>query len=94
MMQLRCPWCGERPESEFHCGGTTAIARPPLSCSDDEWAAYLFLRENPKGEHAERWRHTYGCGMWFNVLRDTATHEIAAVYGIVEPRPHPKDGAS
>ena len=90
MMQLRCPWCGERPESEFHCGGTTAIARPPLTCTDDEWAAYLFLRENPKGEHAERWRHTFGCGMWFNVLRDTVTHEIRAVYGIVETRPRPE----
>jgi sarcosine oxidase delta subunit len=32
--------------------------------------------------------------MWFNVLRDTATHEVSAVYGIVEPRPDPKDGAA
>jgi sarcosine oxidase subunit delta len=87
MMQLKCPWCGPRPENEFHCGGTTGIARPALDCSDEAWARYLFLRDNPQGEHAERWRHTYGCGQWFNVLRDTVSHDVRAVYGIVEPRP-------
>jgi sarcosine oxidase subunit delta len=87
MMQLQCPWCGLRPENEFSCGGTTAIVRPSLTCSDDDWARYLFIRDNPKGEHAERWRHTFGCGQWFNVLRNTANHEIRAVYGITEPRP-------
>ena len=87
MMQLRCPWCGDRPEGEFHCGGTTGIARPPLNCDDETWGRYLFFRDNPKGEHAERWRHTFGCGQWFNVLRDTVTHEVSAVYRITEPRP-------
>ncbi len=87
MMQLHCPLCGPRAESEFHCGGTTAIARPPLNCSDEAWGAYLYFRDNPKGDHAERWRHTYGCGQWFNVLRDTVRHEVKAVYGITEPRP-------
>ena len=47
MMLLTCPWCGERPENEFHCGGTTAIIRPPLGCDDDAWGRYLFFRENP-----------------------------------------------
>ena len=31
MMQLTCPLCGPRVENEFHCGGTTGIARPPLA---------------------------------------------------------------
>ena len=84
MMQLHCPWCGARPENEFHCGGTTAIARPALDCSDAEWGEYLFFRANPRGDHAERWRHTFGCGQWFNVLRDTVSHEIKAVSGITE----------
>jgi sarcosine oxidase, subunit delta len=87
MMQLQCPWCGVRAESEFDCGGTTAIVRPPIACTDDEWARYMFMRDNPRGTHAERWRHTFGCGQWFNVLRDTLTHEVHAVYGITEPRP-------
>jgi sarcosine oxidase subunit delta len=70
MMQLHCPWCGPRAASEFHCGGTTGIARPPLDCDDATWAHYLFFRTNPKGAHAERWRHTFGCGQWFNVQRE------------------------
>ena len=76
MMQLRCPWCGDRPENEFSNGGTNGIARPPLDCSDEVWGDYLFFRDNPKGEHAERWRHSFGCGMWFGLRRDTVTHEV------------------
>lgn len=86
-MQIDCPWCGHRPENEFHCGGTTAIARPTLECSDETWGAYLFFRDNPKGAHAERWRHTYGCGQWFNAVRDTVTHDVLAIYGISDPKP-------
>lgn len=87
MMQLRCPWCGDRPENEFDCAGTTGIARPLASCSDEAWGEYLFFRDNPKGVHAERWRHSFGCGQWFNVLRDTVSHQVTAVYDIVAPRP-------
>jgi len=28
-----------------------------------------------------------GCGQWFNVARDTVTHEIRKVYAMGEPRP-------
>jgi sarcosine oxidase, subunit delta len=84
VMQLKCPHCGSRAEGEFRCGGTTAIARPPLDCSDEVWGTYLYFRDNPKGAHAERWCHTFGCGLWFNVLRDTVTHEVTAVCGITE----------
>ena len=87
MMQIQCPWCGQRAANEFHCGGTTAILRPQLDCDDATWGRYLFFRENPKGAHAERWRHTFGCGQWFNVRRNTVNHEVDAVYGITEPAP-------
>lgn len=87
MMRIRCPWCGDRPESEFHCAGTSHIQRPAVDCSDEAWAEYLFLRENPMGAHAERWRHTFGCSQWFNVRRHTVTHEIAAVYEMTRPVP-------
>jgi sarcosine oxidase subunit delta len=87
MMQLRCPWCGDRPEHEFQCGGTSHIQRPALDCSDEDWGRYMFFRENPRGDHPERWRHTYGCGQWFNVVRDTLTHDIHAVYGMLEAPP-------
>jgi sarcosine oxidase, subunit delta len=84
MMQLRCPCCGVRDEVEFVCGGTTHIARPALAASDAEWGAYLFVRDNPKGVHLERWRHSYGCGLWFNLARHTVTHEVLSVYAITE----------
>jgi sarcosine oxidase, subunit delta len=87
MMTLQCPWCGERPEREFHFGGTTAMVRPPLDCDDEGWARYLFFRDNPKGAHAERWRHTYGCRQWFNVRRDTVSHHIDGVFGMGKPTP-------
>ena len=87
MLQIACPHCGKRPENEFHCGGQSHIQRPPLDCTDEAWADYMFHRINPKGESAERWRHTFGCGRWFNMVRDTVTHEIKAIYGMTDPRP-------
>ena len=89
MLLIECPWCGPREESEFHCGGEAHVARPerPEALSDAEWADYLFMRTNPKGRHRERWVHEAGCGRWFNVERDTVTHEIIAVYRMDEASP-------
>lgn len=94
MLRIECPWCGTRDEPEFTYGGEAHIARPPPDCSDETWSSYLFFRTNPKGQHAERWCHSFGCGQWFNVLRDTVTHRIIAVYRMGEPRPDPDDGLS
>ena len=89
MFLIRCPWCGERDISEFAHGGEAHIARPEDAeeLPDTEWADYLFLRTNPKGIFAERWNHHAGCRRWFNMLRNTATDEILAVYKFGEPRP-------
>lgn len=87
MLRLPCPWCGTRDELEFSFGGEAHLARPALDSSDAVWSDYLFNRENPKGLHYERWRHSYGCGCWFNVARDTVTHEIYAVYKMGLPKP-------
>ena len=78
MLQLRCPWCGERDEVEFSYGGEAGIAYPadPAALSDEEWAQWLFFRDNPKGAFAERWVHTHGCRRWFSVVRDTVTNEV------------------
>jgi sarcosine oxidase subunit delta len=56
--------------------------------SDDDWAAYLYLRTNSKGVHAERWRHTRGCGRFFNALRDTTTDRFIATYKAGEKPPN------
>ena len=89
MLLIPCPWCGERDESEFHCGGQSHIARPhePERLSDAEWADYLYMRDNTKGLFFERWVHSSGCRRWFNVARDTVTHEISAVYRMTDPKP-------
>ena len=78
MLQIRCPWCGERDEVEFSYGGQAEVAYPrdPAALPDEGWAQYLFFRDNPKGAFAERWVHTHGCRRWFDVWRDTATNEF------------------
>jgi sarcosine oxidase subunit delta len=73
MKQVRCPWCGDRDVVEFSYGGQAGVAYPddPAATSDEEWAQYLFVRDNPKGLFAERWVHTHGCRRWFDLERDT-----------------------
>ncbi len=92
MLRLSCPWCGKRDELEFTFGGASHLTRPTLDASDAAWSDYLFNRENPKGIHFERWMHSYGCGRWFNIARDTVTHEIHAVYEMDVAKPTLKDG--
>ena len=89
MLLISCPWCGPRDESEFACGGEAHIARPtdPDRLSDAEWADYLFMRKNPKGVHFERWVHRLGCRRWFNMARNTVTHDILAVYKMGDAPP-------
>ena len=82
MLNIKCPNCGYRDESEFLCGGEAHITRPgyEVSLSDSEWAEYLFMRHNPKGNFTERWFHTSGCRKWFNIVRNTVTNEIFEIY--------------
>ena len=89
MLLIECPYCGERPELEFVYGGQAHVARPsaPAECSDEQWADFLYWRENSKGVHAERWRHTHGCGRFFNALRDTTNDSFLATYRVGEPPP-------
>ena len=80
MLLIKCPWCGERAETEFSYGGEAGIKRPlkPDALSDAEWADYLFNRKNPRGAHHELWNHAQGCRRWFEVERDTVSYKIAA----------------
>ncbi|MER7183282.1 sarcosine oxidase subunit delta family protein [Streptomyces hyaluromycini] len=89
MLLIPCPWCGPRDETEFHYGGQAHVPYPedPASLTDEEWARFLFFRDNPKGPFAERWSHAAGCRRWFNAVRDTSTNEILTVYRAGEPRP-------
>ncbi|MEV1292163.1 sarcosine oxidase subunit delta [Pseudonocardia sp. NPDC049635] len=89
MQLVDCPWCGPREEVEFHHGGPAHVTYPadPSALTDEQWAHFVFFRENPEGPVAERWNHTAGCRRWFNAVRDTATYRFLAVYPAGAPRP-------
>ncbi|WP_018760772.1 MULTISPECIES: sarcosine oxidase subunit delta [Micrococcaceae] len=89
MLLIPCPNCGPRDETEFHYGGQAHVPYPenPNELTDTEWSRYLFYRENPKGIFAERWVHSTGCRQWFNMLRDTVSYDIQAVYPMGTRRP-------
>jgi heterotetrameric sarcosine oxidase delta subunit len=89
MFIIKCPYCGEREQEEFSCGGEAHIVRPknPSELTDDEWAEYLFIRKNNKGIQFERWNHVFGCRQWFNIARNTATDEIIKIYNMGEEAP-------
>ena len=89
MLLIPCPWCGRRDEIEFQCGGQSHLSRPEpyAEVGDEQWGAYLFLRDNPKGWFRERWVHVHGCRQWFNIVRDTVTHQILVSYRMGETAP-------
>ena len=93
MLQIECPWCGARDETEFSYGGEAHIARPleTEKLSDEEWADYLFMRKNPKGTHYEQWLHAAGCRRYFNAERDTVSYRIRGTYKIGEKAPSEVD---
>ena len=89
MLLIDCPYCGPRPELEFRYGGEAHVARvpDPAQTDDEGWTAFLYWRSNPKGLHAERWRHSSGCGRFFNCVRDTVSDTIKATYTVGAPKP-------
>ncbi|WBU56053.1 sarcosine oxidase subunit delta [Paracoccus sediminicola] len=99
MLLIHCPYCEEiLPEAEFTYAGQAHVVRPelPSAQSDEDWEAFLFIRENRRGPHDERWRHFHGCGRFFNAVRDTVSDRFLTTYKAGEPRPdlpEPEDRA-
>ncbi|NNK78713.1 MAG: sarcosine oxidase subunit delta [Litoreibacter sp.] len=88
MLILQCPCCGvEAEETEFAGGGQAHLTRETVGASEENFEAYLFMRENPKGVHFERWRHANGCGKWFHAARCTVTLEVFGTYSAQTTRP-------
>ena len=90
MLLIRCPYCDETlPEAEFTYAGQAHVARAtdPSLQTDEEWEAFLFIRDNVKGPHYERWRHFHGCGRYFNAVRDTVSDRFLTTYKAGEARP-------
>ncbi|WP_043286158.1 sarcosine oxidase subunit delta [Paraburkholderia oxyphila] len=87
MLRIKCPYCGSaRDEDEFTFGGPYDRVRPlaPQELSDEQWADFLFTRDNIRGNLLERWRHTFGCRQWFGIERDTVSHEIRRIFTFAE----------
>ena len=78
MFLITCPYCGPRDHGEFSYVGDATVKRPdPATAAETDWAAYIYLRDNPKGPHLELWHHHAGCRAFVKVARDTVTHEIS-----------------
>lgn len=80
MFRIDCPICGTRDHTEFAYGGDATVVRPAMDETDpDVWFDFVFLRDNPRGPHAEYWHHVQGCRQWLVVERDTLTHAMGKV---------------
>src|SRR5689334_7096065 len=54
MLLIPCPYGGPRDHAEFTYGGDATVRRPePATASAGAWAAYIYLRDNPKGPRLE-----------------------------------------
>ena len=78
---MKCPLNGVRNISEFVCGGEVVDMPDPRTCSDREWADYLFMEKNTKGVVREWWMHS-ASSYWFIVERNTETNEITRTYPV------------
>jgi len=90
MLLIHCPYCEQDlPELEFRHAGEAHLTRLSAAdeVSDEDFEAFLYLRENPKGRAHERWRHVHGCGRFFNAVRDTVSDRFAATYRIGARKP-------
>jgi sarcosine oxidase, subunit delta len=89
MQVFPCPFCGPRPETEFHFAGDLGNLRPEgfTEVGTETWAGYLFLHNNPKGEAKEIWKHLT-CMEVFTMTRDTVTHAVASSTALLPEADH------
>lgn len=76
MLRINCPYCGLRDETEFTYIGAADLHRPAADAGQAAFFDHVYLRDNPRGLHAELWQHTGGCRAYLKVARDTQTHEV------------------
>ena len=76
MLRIKCPYCGLRDETEFTYHGQANLHRPDPGASQQAFFEYVYLRNNPRGNHEELWQHTGGCRSYLKIQRNTQTHEI------------------
>ncbi len=79
MKLMPCPLNGPRNISEFVCGGELTEMPEPDSCSERQWADYVFMENNSKGNVYEWWMHV-PTSYWFIAERNTETDEIIKTF--------------
>lgn len=81
-MIINHPLLGPRDAAEFvYLGDANLINRPDPEGADapDKFYEYMYLRDNPAGEHRELWYHEQGDRSWLVITRNTVTHAISKV---------------
>ncbi len=81
-MIINHPLLGPRDVAEFvYLGDASLIDRPDWQepGAEENFHDYLYLRNNPAGEHQELWYHEQGDRSWLVVTRNTLTHDILKV---------------
>ena len=88
MFIIRCPYCGERDQSEFSYGGEAHIVRPkqPSELTDGQWAEYLFTRKNIKGLY-------FNCGWGTGGFKATPGSGHLFAHTIAKDEPHSLNAA-
>jgi heterotetrameric sarcosine oxidase delta subunit len=81
MMQITCPHCGPRAQTEF-VYERTVDSVVPIYAAPEEAVKSLFTRNNPRGVDDEIWRHTFGCRAWMVIRRHRVTNEITTVRAV------------
>ena len=79
MKLMPCPMNGLRNISEFVFGGELTEMPDPNSCSERQWADYVFMENNTKGNVFEWWMHV-PTSYWFIAERNTETDEIIKTF--------------
>jgi sarcosine oxidase subunit delta len=79
MKIMNCPLNGPRNISEFVHGGEVREMPEPNTCSDHEWAQYVFYSDNLIEVVTEWWLHAPS-GYWFIAERHTASDEVLRTY--------------
>ena len=82
MKIMTCPLNGPRNITEFACHGEVR-AVPDDVCTDDEWAAHVWMRENSAALVREWWCHL-PTSYWFVAERDTRTDTIVRTMTVRE----------
>ncbi len=81
-MIINHPLLGPRDAAEFVIKGDASLIDRPdwqIENAAEAFHEYLFLRDNPAGEHRELWYHEQGDRSWLVVTRNTLTHEVTRV---------------